>query len=242
MALLEVENLTVAFGGLVAVHGLSFHVDEGEILGIIGPNGAGKTTVFNAVTGFVHIRSGRIRFAGRDITRHPVHPRCWLGIARTFQLMQPVQEMTVAENILTGILYGRGHPPPRVEAHRQARSLAEMLGLGDRYLSLACGLTTADQKRLEVARALATQPRLLLLDEVMAGLTPAETEQTADLIRALPRRGVTVVLIEHVMWAVRNLCSRVLVMHFGEKLAEGSYDEVASDPRVLEAYLGEEVP
>lgn len=240
MAFLEARGITKRFGGLVAVRDLSFQVEEGEVFGIIGPNGAGKTTMFNMVSGIERCDEGALWFSGADITNLPPFRRCHLGIGRTFQLMQPFQGMTVLENVMVGILYGTGRHVSVGEARLTAEEILEFTGLADRAGHPVGDLTTADLKRLEISRALGSSPKLLLLDEVVGGLTPSEVADAIKLIRDIVDRGVTVLMIEHVMGAVRDLCDRVLVMHHGEELAVGIYTEVASNPEVIEAYLGEE--
>jgi branched-chain amino acid transport system ATP-binding protein len=215
-------------------------VEEGEVFGIIGPNGAGKTTMFNMVSGIERCDEGALWFSGADITNLPPFRRCHLGIGRTFQLMQPFQGMTVLENVMVGILYGTGRHVSVGEARLTAEEILEFTGLADRAGHPVGDLTTADLKRLEISRALGSSPKLLLLDEVVGGLTPSEVADAIKLIRDIVDRGVTVLMIEHVMGAVRDLCDRVLVMHHGEELAVGIYTEVASNPEVIEAYLGEE--
>ncbi|MDR5696521.1 MAG: branched-chain amino acid ABC transporter ATP-binding protein/permease [Armatimonadota bacterium] len=236
-SLLVVEGLTKRFGGLVAVSDLSFHVEEGEILGIIGPNGAGKTTVFNLISGLLAPDAGRVVFGGADITRARPEDRARLGIGRTFQLMQPFADMTVLDNVVVGELFGHATIKSVERARQDAVSICRLVGLEPLMHRSVAGLGVADLKRLELARALATHPRLLLADEVLAGLTPAEA-QAVQTIRRVRQAGVTVLLIDHVMHSVRALCDRVIVMNFGRKLAEGPFQQVASDPRVLDAYLG----
>lgn len=240
MALFKAHHITKRFGGLVAVKDLSFEVEEGEIFGIIGPNGAGKTTLFNIVSGIIRPDSGRLEFRGADITSLPPHQRCCMGMGRTFQLMQPFDGMTVAENVMVGILFGCARPNSTRDARRRADEILEFTGLAQKASDSVTDLTTADLKRLEIARALGASPRLLLLDEVIGGLTPSETAEAVKLISQIVSAGTTVLMIEHVMTAVRDLCNRVLVMHYGEKLAEGTYREVAARREVIEAYLGEE--
>jgi branched-chain amino acid transport system ATP-binding protein len=233
--MLEVSGLDKHFGGLHAVKSLSFAVGEGEIVGLIGPNGAGKTTVFGLLSGFVRPDAGRVTFRGRSITGLPPHRINALGLARTFQIVRPFPHLTVLRNVTVGAL-GR-HADPR-EAARRALAILEEVGLAAKRDQPAGSLTLAERKRLELARALATEPTLLLLDEVMAGLNATETERIVDLVGAINRRGVTVLLIEHVMRAVMSLSQRIVVLDYGELIAEGRPEAVASDPRVIEAYLG----
>ncbi|MBI2113998.1 MAG: ABC transporter ATP-binding protein [candidate division NC10 bacterium] len=235
--LLEVEGLAKRFGGVQAVADLSFHVREGEILGMIGPNGSGKTTTFNMITGFYPPDRGRVRFAGRDITGLPPYEVCGCGICRTFQVAKPFRELTVIRNVMTGTLLR--HPDPAL-AETRAEEVLRAVGLAERAQMQAGSLTTIDQRRLEVARALGTAPRLLLLDETMAGLNPTEVAEAMRLIASLRDQGLTVVVVEHVMRAVMSLSDRIVVLDQGTKIAEGNPREISSDPRVIQAYLGAE--
>jgi branched-chain amino acid transport system ATP-binding protein len=235
--LLEVEGLARRFGGVQAVVGLSFYVRVGEILGVIGPNGSGKTTTFNLITGFYRPDRGLVRFAGEEITGLRPYEVCSRGICRTFQVAKPFREVTVFRNVLMGTLLR--HPHPAVAAKR-AEEVLHLVGLESRAHTVAGSLTTIDQRRLEMARALGTEPRLLLLDETMAGLTPTEVEEAIRLIAALRDRGLTVVVVEHVMRAVMSLSDRIVVLDQGMKIAEGKPKEISSDPRVIQAYLGAE--
>jgi branched-chain amino acid transport system ATP-binding protein len=235
MALLEVDGLTRRFGGLRAVSNLSFSVAGGEILGLIGPNGAGKTTVFNLVTGFVRPTAGEIRFEGRSVVGLRPHAVTARGIARTFQVVKPFPALTVLENV-TLAAFPRHRS--RRDAEAQAREALDRIGLAPRARALASELTLMDQKRLEVARALATEARLVLLDEPMGGLNPSEVGVASDLVARLRASGVTVVLVEHVMKAIMRISDRVIVMHHGEKIAEGPPAEVVRDAGVIAAYFG----
>jgi len=239
MSLLEVRDLGKRFGGLAAVEDLSFGVDEGEILAIIGPNGAGKTTTLNLISGLLLPTRGSVRLAGRDLTQADPATRCRAGLGRAFQVVQPFPEMTVGENVLVGALFGKAGVSER-EGRRLVHEALERTGMLPLKDKPAEELTLMQEKRLEIARALATQPKVLLLDEVMAGLRPAEAKEAVELVRSVRAGGVTVVFIEHVMPVVRDLADRVLVMDAGRRLAEGIYAEVTRHPQVISAYLGEE--
>jgi branched-chain amino acid transport system ATP-binding protein len=235
-ALLEVSGVTKRFAGLTANDDVSFSVAEGEIVSIIGPNGAGKSTLFNCVTGFQRPSAGRIRYRGRDITGLKPDRVCRMGIARTFQIVQVIGDMTVLENVMTGAFLRH---PRRRDAARRAEEIIAFTGLGSRSDALGSALTIADKKRLEVSMALATEPRLLMLDESMAGLTPVELREIIGLIREVRKRGVTLVIVEHVMEAVMQLSDRVIVLNSGRKIVEGTPREVVVNPLVVQAYLGE---
>ena len=226
MSLLEISGLTKRFGGLLAVSQFDLAVDAGEIVGLIGPNGAGKTTVFHLIAGF----------KGASLVGDKPHAICRRGLTRTFQIVQPFAALTVIENVMVGAF---NRESDAGAARRSAQEIVDFVGLGPRRDDLASSLTLSDRKRLEIARGLATRPELLLLDEAMSGLNPTEIEAIIGLIRSIHARGVSLLIIEHVMQAIMALSHRLVVLHHGEKLAEGSPAVVASDQRVIEAYLGE---
>jgi len=237
MSLLETRGLSKHFGGVHAVAGLDLTLAEGEVLGLIGPNGAGKTTAFNLLSGFLAPDAGEIRFRGRSLVGLKPHTICQLGLARTFQIVRPFPRLSVLDNVMVGAL---GRHPAAARARELAGAVVERVGLGAKVALPAAGLTLADRKRLELARALATEPRLLLLDEVMAGLNPTEIATLVALIGDIHRGGVSILLIEHNMRAVMALSHRIVVLNFGETVAEGPPAAIANHPRVIEAYLGEE--
>ena len=233
--LLSLEAVCKTFGGLVAVDGVDMQVPRGGVTGVIGPNGAGKTTLFSLIAGSERVKSGRIIFDGQDVTPLPVHRRAHLGIARTFQITQPFAGLSVRENIAVGAYLRH---PRREEALARAGEIAAIVGLGDRLDTPAASLTVSARKRLETARALATDPKLLLLDECFAGLNPSEAREFSRVVGDIAARGITVLMIEHVMQAVMSLCGHVHVLAEGRGIAQGSPSEVTRAPRVIEAYLG----
>lgn len=236
--ILEVKNLTVRFGGLVAVNNVSFKVEQGEILGLIGPNGAGKTTVFNAVSGFVQRTEGFVAFTDKIISKNAKpHAVSQMGVVRTFQIVRPFEEMTVRENVLTGAVQ---HLADREQAGKRADFALALVGLEDKAMKDPPSLTVADKKRLDIARALAVGPKLLMLDEPMAGLTHNEVDEMIRLVKIIAQYGITVIIIEHVMNAVMNLCDRVIVLDHGSLIASGTPAEVVKDPQVINVYLGDE--
>jgi branched-chain amino acid transport system ATP-binding protein len=232
---LVISGLAKRFGGLHAVQDLSFTVREGETLALIGPNGAGKTTAFNLITGFYRPDAGSVRAFGVEMVGLRPYQVCARGLARTFQVAKPFGAMTVLENVMTGAFL-RDHAPHA--ARDKARAEIDFVGLSARSRTPARDLTTIDQRRLEMARALATQPRLLLLDEVMAGLNPAEVDQAVSLVHKLAGRGLTIVIVEHLMRAVMAVAKQIIVLDHGQKIAEGTPSEVVSNPEVIRAYLG----
>jgi branched-chain amino acid transport system ATP-binding protein len=233
--MLEVKQLTKRFSGLLAVDAASLTVAKGSITGLIGPNGAGKTTLFAMIAGFLQPDGGSVAYEGQDITGLQPHVRARQGIARTFQIVQPFEGLNVQENIAVGAYMHTAHA---AEAMRQAAEIAERVGLGADLNKSSSDLTVAGRKRLEVARALATRPKLLLLDEVLAGLNPSEIRDVIPVVRAIRDQGVTILMIEHIMQAVMNLCDRVYVLSQGKMIAEGEPKMVCADVAVIEAYLG----
>jgi len=235
--LLEIRNVTRAFGGLIAVNGVSLTVQRGQIMGLIGPNGAGKTTLFNVISGALHPTSGEIFFDGRAIGGWRADVICHLGLTRTFQLAKPFPHLTVLENVMVGAFK---RASSRAQAEARARDVCDFVGLENKVYFRPGSLTTSDRKRLEMARVLATEPTMLLLDEVMSGLTPTESHQMVDLIKQVRDRGITLLVIEHVMQAIMSLSDHIAVLNYGQLIAEGLPQAIAQHPAVIEAYLGEE--
>ncbi len=236
MPLLVTEKLTKRFGGIVANRDVSLTVEQGEIVGLIGPNGAGKSTLFATIAGFHKPDSGRVIFDGRDVTGFPPERLCVLGLSRTFQIVKPFPDLTVRENVMVGAFL---RTADRVRARKKAEEIIDFMGLRSKAEALGKELTIADKKRLEMARALATEPKLLMLDETMAGLTHTEVQEAVALVKRIRERGVTIILVEHVMEVVMSLSERVVVLDSGVKIAEGEPEAVVHDPAVIKAYLGE---
>jgi len=238
MRILEGKGVSKYFGGLAAISRVDFHVDQGEIVGLIGPNGAGKTTLFNLISAALTLSGGEIRFRGRKISGLKPHQVCRTGVARTFQSVKIFANIPVLGNVLLGSLFGTSAGMPSVNATREAMELLEFVGLSAERSTPAKDLTLANQKRLEVARALATKPEVLLLDELVAGLNPTETAQAMELVTSIRDRGITILMIEHVMKAIMSICNRIVVLHHGEKIAEGTPEEITKNQTVIEIYLG----
>ena len=238
MALLEVKELSKHFGGVVALDGVNIKVDKGELVGIIGPNGAGKTTLYNCVTGFYPPTSGRVFFDGKDVTGLPSHRLCRMGMARTFQIPRPFMSMTLLENVMVGAL---GVGMSLREAREKAKEIVSFLKLEEQANKPISKLNFNYRRRCELARALATNPKLLMLDETFAGLNPSEIDEMVKLVRKIHESGVTIMLTEHVMKVVMSLAERIVVLHQGRVIAEGSPREVVNDSRVVEAYLGQRI-
>lgn len=236
--IIEVQHITKRFKGLTAVKDVSFSIKEGAITGMIGPNGAGKSTTFNMICGYYPPTEGQIFFRGQDITSKKAHEYTNMKIARTFQIMKPLKNLSVLENVVASAYFGHAAAKNEREAKEKAMEVLQFTGLYEKRHVISKDMGTPDQKRLEMARALVTSPELLFLDENMAGLNPAETEAAIQLIRKINESGVTIFLIEHIMQAVVSLCEEVIVLHHGEKIAEGTPEQVMNDPYVMEVYLG----
>jgi len=237
--ILEGEGVTKYFGGLAAVDDVDFHVDQGEVVGLIGPNGAGKTTLFNLISATYVPKPGIIRFKDIDITHKKPYQICRMGVARTFQMVKIFGNLSVIENVRIGAFFGGSTTVSSANATKESLELLEYVGLSEVANTPARDLTLANQKRLEVARALATKPELLLLDEMMAGLNQTEVAEAMQLITSIRAKGITIVMIEHVMKAIMNVCDRIIVLHHGKKIAEGNPQEITHSEKVIEVYLGE---
>ncbi|MBK8904322.1 MAG: ABC transporter ATP-binding protein [Anaerolineaceae bacterium] len=236
--MLQVHQISKNFGGLRALREVTFSVTEGEIVGLIGPNGSGKSTAFNVITGFLPATSGTVTFKGETVSDLPAHEVARRGIARTFQLVRPFPHLTTLDNVLAGALFGASAFPSKKAAEPHAYQVLELVGLAPKAQVLARHLTIMERKWLEVARALAGQPQLLLLDEFMAGLNPSEIPEALALIRQLNATGITIIVVEHIIKVITHVCQRVIVLNAGQKLAEGTAIEVIENPLVIEAYLG----
>jgi len=240
MRILEGQGVTKFFGGLAAVSNVDFAVDQGEILGLIGPNGAGKTTLFNLVSGALPLSSGEIRFKGQKISGLKPHRICKMGIGRTFQETKVFGNMPVFQNVLVGAFFGSPGGISGADAAREATQSLEFVGLSAMSTTLVTDLTLVNQKRVEVARALAGKPELLLLDELMAGLTSTEVSEAMELVTTIRNKGITIVMVEHVMKAIMGICARIMVLHHGEKIADGTCNEISCNKTVIDIYLGED--
>jgi len=238
MALLEVKSITKKFGGLMAIRDVSFKVETDQILGLIGPNGAGKTTIFNLLSGVCRPNRGEIFYKGTPILSLKAHQVCRLGIARTYQIVKPFSNMKVIDNVKVALFFGHKLKDRHTDETEESESILDFIGLSSKANSLAKSLTLVDRKRLEIARALATHPDLLLLDEVIAGLTPTEVLHMVDLIRKIHRKRITILMIEHVMRVIMELCDEIIVLDHGELIARGAPQAISTNPAVINAYLG----
>ena len=237
--LLTVDKVSKKFGGLQALREVDLHVEEGKIVGLIGPNGAGKTTLFNLITGFLKPDGGSVHFQNKEITGLSAHQICQTGIARTFQIAKPFEDLTVFKTVTIGALV---HSPTVKQAEKKTEALLHRLRLEDKKEKLGRSLTVVERKRLELARALASEPKLLLIDEVIAGLNPTEVDEISEILQGLARSGITILMIEHIMRAILSLTDKVFVLDAGAKIAEGDPKNLLNDPLVLEAYIGKEGP
>ena len=237
---LKIENVSKSFGGLTVIQKLSFSLNEGEILGVIGPNGSGKTTLFNLMTGFLKTDEGQIVYLGNNITNRRPSAICKFGITRTFQLVKPFTQLTSLENVMAGRAYGREPAKDMKQARKESTEILHLTNLIKKQDIIAAQLSLIDRKRLEIARALATRPKLLLLDEVFAGLNPKETEEALRLIMMIKEQGITLMVVEHVIKVILGVSDRVIVLSSGNKIFEGSPQKAINDRKVIEAYLGED--
>lgn len=235
---IQLDRVVKSFNGLVAVNSVTMNVNEGEILGLIGPNGAGKTTLFNLITGVHPPTQGKVIFNGKDITALAPHSRCWMGISRTFQLVRPFMHLTVLENVTIGRVYGRDSVKNKSKAESEAVEILEKVGLAERVSEKAHSLTLVNRKKLELARALATKPKLLLLDELLAGLNPTEVLTSMQLIQSIRDTGISIIMVEHLVKAVFGIADRVAVLNAGDLIAEGTPENIARNQNVIDAYLG----
>ena len=240
MRILEGQDVSKHFGGLTAVSHVDFFIDQGEILGLIGPNGAGKTTLFNLISAAFPISSGEIRFKGQKLNGLKPHQICKMGIARTFQQTKIFPDMPVLQNVLVGAFFGKRKRVSGADAAKEASQALELVGLSAMSAIPTRDLTLVNQKRTELARALATKPELLLLDELMAGLNPTEVSEAMELVKRIRDRGITIFMVEHVMKAIMGISGRIVVLHHGEKIAEGTCNEISCNKQVIDIYLGEE--